>query len=113
MSLAQCFDEVSSDEFALWLARDHLPGMHSDADRRAGLIAAVIANANRNPKKRRKPFLPVDFFTPGAAAAPKTTAEIVAEGRAWAANTNADLRNAAKRRDRAAREAETIREVRD
>ena len=29
---------------------------------RAGLIAAVIANVNRDPKKRRDPFTPQDFI---------------------------------------------------
>lgn len=32
-------------------------------DYRAGVVAAVIANANRDPKRRRKPYQPSDFFT--------------------------------------------------
>ena len=31
-------------------------------DWRAGLIASTIANANRDPKKRRKPYAPADFM---------------------------------------------------
>lgn len=29
---------------------------------RAGIIAAVLANVNRNPKKRPQPFQPADFM---------------------------------------------------
>jgi len=32
------------------------------ADVRAGIIAAVIANANRDRKKRPEPFTPADFM---------------------------------------------------
>jgi len=31
-------------------------------DYRTGLICAVIANVNRNPKKRHTPFKPSDFM---------------------------------------------------
>jgi len=31
-------------------------------DWRAGSIASTIANANRDPKKRRKPYAPSDFM---------------------------------------------------
>ena len=31
-------------------------------DWRAGMIAATIANANRDPKRRRKPYEPQDFM---------------------------------------------------
>jgi len=31
-------------------------------DLRAGVLAAITANANRDPKKRRKPYAPSDFF---------------------------------------------------
>ena len=35
---------------------------HELQDYRAGLICAVIANANRNPKKKMRPFTPQDFM---------------------------------------------------
>lgn len=31
-------------------------------DLRAGIVASVVANANRDPKKQRKPFKPQDFM---------------------------------------------------
>lgn len=32
------------------------------ADLRAGIVSSVIANTNRDPKRRPKPFEPVDFM---------------------------------------------------
>jgi hypothetical protein len=32
------------------------------ADLRSGIVASVIANVHRNPKKQRKPCQPVDFM---------------------------------------------------
>jgi len=40
-------------------------------DWRSGLIASVIANANRNPKKRSKPYQPSDFLPQRRRKAPK------------------------------------------
>jgi flagellar basal body rod protein FlgC len=31
-------------------------------DLRSGIVASTIANANRNPKKRRRPFRPKEFM---------------------------------------------------
>ncbi len=53
---------MSSREFAEWLA---LYGMEpfgdARADLRSGIVASVIANVNRDPKKRRRPYKPEDF----------------------------------------------------
>ncbi|MFO7537620.1 MAG: DUF4035 domain-containing protein [Chloroflexota bacterium] len=32
------------------------------ADWRSALVAAIVANSTRDPKKRRKPFQPKDFM---------------------------------------------------
>lgn len=43
----------------------HMDGYRHREERldfRAALIAAMIANANRDPKKRRKPYQPQDFM---------------------------------------------------
>lgn len=46
-----------------WLAYMKLEPIGEErADLRAGIIASTIANANRNPKKRSKPFTPKDFM---------------------------------------------------
>ncbi|MFZ5816303.1 MAG: phage tail assembly protein T [Bacillota bacterium] len=31
-------------------------------DLRAGIVASTVANANRDPKRRRRPFAPQDFM---------------------------------------------------
>lgn len=32
------------------------------ADLRSGIVASTVANAHRDPKRRRKPFRPLDFM---------------------------------------------------
>ena len=55
--------QVTSREFAEYWAYDQLQPIGPErADLRAGIVAATIANVNRNPKKRAKPFSPVDFL---------------------------------------------------
>lgn len=39
-------------------------------DLRSGIIAATIANSNRDPKKQKKPFTPEDFMLRAANPAP-------------------------------------------
>jgi hypothetical protein len=52
---------MSSNEFAEWRAYDRInPFGERRADLRAGVVAAVVANANRG--KRRKAFRPEDFM---------------------------------------------------
>lgn len=46
-----------------WIAYSHVdPFGEERDDLRAGIIASVIANSNRNPKKRPRPFTPGDFM---------------------------------------------------
>lgn len=53
---------MSSAQLAEWMAYAKLePFGEERADLRAGIIASVIANVNRDPKKQR-PFKPEDFM---------------------------------------------------
>ena len=80
MSVRRAQAEIDAHEFAEWMAYMTLEpfGPNRD-DLRAGTIAAVIANANRDSRKRSEPFAPGDFFpeiaekaTEAAAPAPAT-----------------------------------------
>lgn len=53
---------MSMAEYAQWQAYFQIEpwGSHVQ-DLRAGQIAAVVANANRDPAQRPQPFLPLDF----------------------------------------------------
>lgn len=55
---------IGSRELAEWQAFFGLRGPTGDqrADLRAGVVASVVANANRDPKRRRRPFAPRDFM---------------------------------------------------
>lgn len=54
---------MSSREFVEWMAFYQIePFGEERADLRAGVIASTIANANRDPKTRSKPFTPSEFM---------------------------------------------------
>ncbi len=54
---------MSSAEFAEWLAYYRLePFGEERADARSALLAALIANLYRNPKRRREPYQISDFM---------------------------------------------------
>lgn len=54
---------MSAHEFAEWIAYYSLePFGEERADLRAAIVACVIANANRDPKKRRRAFKLADFM---------------------------------------------------
>ena len=56
-------EEFSSRDVAEWMAYASIePFGEERADLRAGIIASVIANVNRDPKKRATPFTPQDFM---------------------------------------------------
>lgn len=63
MSVARCQREVSSAEFTEWMAFAEIEpfGSHYD-DLRAGTIATMLANVNRNHEKRREPWGALDFI---------------------------------------------------
>lgn len=55
--------ELTPAQFAALVKRKIVSDEREDL--RAGMICAVIANVNRNPKKRLAPFEPGDFFSIG------------------------------------------------
>lgn len=54
-------------------------------DYRSALICSVIANVNRDSKRRPKPFMPQDFMLTktGRTARTQTTDEMLAMAKAW------------------------------
>ena len=63
MTVDELLSSMSAREFADWIAFARVEPFGEDrADLRAGIVASVIANANRDRKKRAKPYEPVDFM---------------------------------------------------
>lgn len=59
---------MSSRELSEWMAFFQLePWGCEMEDWRAGMVAATIANVNRDTKKQRKPYEPQDFMPKRAA----------------------------------------------
>lgn len=72
MSVKRCMREVDSPEFAEWMAYSMIEPFGPDReDERAGMIAALIANVNRDPKLRPEPYDVDDFFPSWDAAMAK------------------------------------------
>ena len=54
---------MSSREFTEWLAYARLEPFGSEADdHRMAQLLALIANVNRDPARRRRPYAPADFL---------------------------------------------------
>ena len=54
---------MSSREFTEWLAYARLEPFGSEADdQRMAQLLALIANVNRDPARRRRPYTPEDFL---------------------------------------------------
>lgn len=63
MPVGELLGRISSRELTEWMAFFSLEPWGTEVeDWRAGLIASTIANVNRDPKKRRKPYEPEDFM---------------------------------------------------
>ena len=80
---------ISSQQLSEWMAFGQLePFGEERADLRMGILAALIANVNRDPKKTPQPFTPQDFmpnFDDSLREKPKQTAkELYAMFRNWA-----------------------------
>jgi len=62
-TVGELLGRISSRELSEWMAYYELePWGTVPADYRAGIVAAVTANANRDPKRQRRPFAPQDFM---------------------------------------------------
>ncbi len=63
MTVDELLNRISSRELTEWMAFYQLePWGTETEDWRAGLISSTIANANRDQKRRRKPYEPQDFM---------------------------------------------------
>lgn len=74
MTVGELLARISSEELTEWMAFSDLePFGDERADVRSGIVAATIANANRDPKRKREPFTPRDFMPRfGKGQSPKT-----------------------------------------
>lgn len=55
--------ELTSWQITEWLAYYQIePWGEERGDLRAGIVASVTANANRDPKHRKRPYTPQDFM---------------------------------------------------
>lgn len=71
MTVRELLTRIDSRELTEWAAYFSLEPWGTEvADWRAGMVASTIANVNRDPKKRRKPYEPKDFI-PQRLAPPK------------------------------------------
>lgn len=83
---------MSSREFSEWMAFAELePFGEERADLRSAIVAAVFANANRDRKKRPRPFAPADFM-PFREKAQPTSEDLRTKFRALTGNAHGDNR---------------------
>lgn len=62
MTVAELLGRISSRELSEWLAYAQVePFGPERADLRAGIIAATVANAHRDKKKKARPYQAKDF----------------------------------------------------
>jgi hypothetical protein len=63
MTVGELLERIDSRELSEWqIYFDMEPFGEERADLRAGIVAATIANVNRDAKRRKKPFRPQDFM---------------------------------------------------
>ena len=70
---------ISSREITEWIAYDMMiePIGERRADIRSGIISAVIAEVNRDKKRRSKPYSPEEFMPKFEIAKPKTSEQML------------------------------------
>ncbi|MER3438632.1 MAG: hypothetical protein C4346_14170 [Chloroflexota bacterium] len=63
MTVGELLRRISSRELTEWMAFFTLEPWGTEVeDWRFGMVASVIANVNRDPKRRRRPFEPREFM---------------------------------------------------
>lgn len=93
MTLAELGERMTAREFLAWQAFDAVEPIGGERlDLAAGIVAATIANANRDAK-RTKPFKPADFM-PLAPRPPSPPDGGLAEFIAWARDHNRRIEDA-------------------
>jgi hypothetical protein len=98
---------LSAREFAEWQAYFAIEPFGEDmADLRAGIVAATIANVNRDAKKRSQPYEPLDFMPHARLdekrrqlAKPQSAKEVRKAIRDAAASTKAQSRGSGRPRN--------------
>lgn len=81
--MAQLLNEISSEELTEWMAYAELePFGEERADLRSATVAAVIANANRDRKKRSRPYRVTDFM-PKFGQQEQSEEDMLAVAEAW------------------------------
>ena len=70
-------DEMTWTQFVAWQEYANLePFGEERSDLRSGIVASVIANSNRDPKRQSRPFKPSDFMPQFQAAADKAAKRV-------------------------------------
>lgn len=61
MTVGELGQRMSSRELSEWMAYDAIEPIGNHWQQ-TGMVAATVANVNRDPKKRANPFQPEDFM---------------------------------------------------
>lgn len=70
--------ELTSWQISEWQAFYQIePFGEERADLRAAIVASVTANANRDPKRRKRPYMPVDFMPTFERPEPASTENMI------------------------------------
>lgn len=91
MTVRELLAQIDSRELSEWWAFYQLePWGCETEDLRSGVVAATVANANRDPKKRYRAYQPTDFMPSRGAPAAREEQSweeqariLEAWGRAW------------------------------
>lgn len=63
MTVGELLGRIGSRELTEWMAYYALEPFGAErGDLQAGIVAATVANVNRDKKKQREPFTPQDFM---------------------------------------------------
>lgn len=80
MTVTQLLAATTSGELTEWMAFYQMEPFGAErGDLQAGIVAATVANVNRDPKKQKKPYSAQDFmpkFQGGAGKTEKTPDEL-------------------------------------
>lgn len=79
MTVTQLLAATTSGELTEWMAFYQMEPFGAErGDLQAGIVAATVANVNRDPKKQKKPYSAQDFMPKfqGAGKAEKTPDEL-------------------------------------
>lgn len=85
MTVRELLARIDSRELAEWAAFFQLEPWGAEVeDFRAALVTAAIANAHRDPRRRRQPYKPTDFMPRREPVPEQSQEEIERTLEAWA-----------------------------